>query len=98
MKARHAVLPGRCGVVFGLVAALVCLFGGRARSAAGAEVAAAHPDLAAEILARLQGAGPGAETPFGKRDDLRYFLNLAEAFAGAAMGASERSAGGAAKR
>ena len=30
MKARHAVLPGRCGVVFGLVAALVCLFGGRA--------------------------------------------------------------------
>ena len=37
----------------------------------------------AAIAARLREAGPGAATPWGPQDDVRYFANLAEAFAGA---------------
>jgi serine/threonine protein kinase/tetratricopeptide (TPR) repeat protein len=40
----------------------------------------------AGLLARLKGAEAGAETPFGKRDDFRYYANLAEVFAAVADG------------
>jgi WD40 repeat protein len=35
----------------------------------------------AQVLTKLKDAAPETETPFGKKDDVRYFANLAEAFA-----------------
>jgi tetratricopeptide (TPR) repeat protein len=40
----------------------------------------------AQVLTKLKDATPEADTPFGKKDDVRYFANLAEAFAAVADG------------
>ncbi|MBI4583759.1 MAG: serine/threonine protein kinase [Planctomycetes bacterium] len=40
----------------------------------------------AQVLSSLKEAKPDAGTPFGKKDDVRYFANLAEAFAGVSDG------------
>ena len=40
----------------------------------------------AQILTRLKEAEPETDTPFGKKDDVRYFHNLAECFADIADG------------
>ncbi|MBN1441331.1 MAG: protein kinase, partial [Planctomycetes bacterium] len=40
----------------------------------------------AQILRSLKGAEPDAATPFGRKDDLRYFMNIAESFAEVAEG------------
>ena len=40
----------------------------------------------AQLLDRLKTAGPEAQTPFGKKDEFRYFATLAEVFAAVADG------------
>jgi len=40
----------------------------------------------AQMLRRLKRAGPEAETPFGKKDEVRYFASIAEVFAAVADG------------
>ncbi len=40
----------------------------------------------AQIVPRLKDAAPEADTPFGRKDDIAYFGNLARAFAGVAEG------------
>jgi serine/threonine protein kinase/Tfp pilus assembly protein PilF len=40
----------------------------------------------AQVLAKIKEAKPDEETGFGKKDDARYFLNIAEAFAEVADG------------
>jgi serine/threonine protein kinase/Tfp pilus assembly protein PilF len=40
----------------------------------------------AQVLIRLKDSAFDAQTPFGKKDDVRYFANLAEAFASVADG------------
>jgi tetratricopeptide (TPR) repeat protein len=48
----------------------------------------------AQIVAKLKETEPEAETPFGKRDDTRYFANIAEAFADVADGLQHAHAKG----